>query len=309
MRGGGVVVACARAKGEAQRLRVCSHTKGGNNTNPLRCYRFPFPDSFFVFVPLYSATMQQTKLSRKQIREGLQQVPFEAILGKEVDRELTAKQKTFALEVAQGATGADAYRKAYKTKGKPATVGVEASRLKAHPKIALEVEAYQVAIEAAKHRTPAQLRDLVIHSLVQVIIDPKSKPNQITQAAKVLGTVTEVAAFTERKEITHIKRAEDAKAQILAQLRDMMKAQAVDAVEVEAGSLLAELHGVQVVETEDSDTHRPATPQASQQESQADKHTVLRKGRADKPITPPQQNAADDDPTPSSEETPPVNET
>lgn len=254
--------------------------------------------------------MQPTKLTRKQIQQGLEQVPIDAILGKGVTRELTAKQKAFALEVAQGATGADAYRKAYKTKGKPNTVGVEAARLKAHPKVALEVEAYQVAIEAAKHRTPAQLRDLVIHSLVQVIIDPNSKPNQITQAAKVLGTVTEVAAFTERKEITTIRRSEDAKAQILAQLKAMMKAQAVDAVEVEAGSLLAELHGVQVVEDAASDTHRPATPQASQQESQADKHTVLHEGSSQKPIdTPPPQNSAEADPTPASTETPPGSET
>ena len=160
-----------------------------------------------------------------------------------------------------------------------------------------------------RSRTPAQLRDLVIHSLVQVIIDPNSKPNQITQAAKVLGTVTEVAAFTERKEITTIRRSEDAKAQILAQLKAMMKAQAVDAVEVEAGSLLAELHGVQVVEDAASDTHRPATPQASQQESQADKHTVLHTRTPDKQITPPTQNSTDADPTPASTETPPVNET
>jgi len=253
--------------------------------------------------------MQPTKLTRKQIREGLEQVPIDAILGKEVTRQLTPKQKGFALEVAKGATGADAYRKHYSKNQKAKTIGDNASRLKADNRIQAEIEAYQVAIEAAKHRTPAQLRDLVIHSLVQVIIDPNSKPNQITQAAKVLGTVTEVAAFTERKEITTIKRSDDAKAQILAQLRDMMKSQAVDAVEVEAGSLLAELHGVQVVESADSDTHRPATPQASQQESQADKHTVPHKGRSPKQIAPTHSNTSPDTPTPSSEETPPVNET
>ena len=247
------------------------------------------------------------KLSRKQIQEGLEQVPFEAILGKEVDRQLTAKQKGFALDVAKGATKAEAYRKNYNAKSKH-TMSNKPYMLARDERVKAEIEAYQVAIEAAKHRTPAQLRDLVIHSLVQVIIDPNSKPNQITQAAKVLGTVTEVAAFTERKEITHIKRAEDAKAQILSQLRDMMKAQAVDAVEVEAGSLLAELHGVQVVESADSDTHRTATPQASQQESQADKHTIPRKGREDKQIPTPFESSADD-PTPSSEETPPGSET
>ena len=250
--------------------------------------------------------MKQTKLTREQIKQGIEQVPIDAILGKGVTRELTAKQKAFALEVAQGATGADAYRKNYKATGKPKTIGDNASRLKRDSRIQAEIEAYQTAIEAAKHRTPAQLRDLVIHSLVQVIIDPNSKPNQITQAAKVLGTVTEVAAFTERKEITTIRRSEDAKAQILAQLKAMMKAQAVDAVEVEAGSLLAELHGVQVVEDAASDTHRPATPQASQSESQVHKHTIPHK-RSTKEIDPFKSSA--DDPTPSSEETPPGIET
>lgn len=252
--------------------------------------------------------MTATKLTRKQIQQGLEQVPLDAILGKEVTRELTAKQKGFALDVAQGATGAEAYRKNYKTKAKPKTVGDAASRLKADARIAAEIEAYQTAIEAAKHRTPAQLRDLVIHSLVQVIINPDAKPNQITAAAKVLGTVTEVAAFTERKEITTIKRSEDAKSQILAQLRDMMKASAVDAVEIEAGSLLAELHGVQVIETEQPATHRPAAPQASQSESQADKHTIPHKRTPQEQIHP-HQNSTADDPTPASTETPPGSET
>jgi hypothetical protein len=44
------------------------------------------------------------------------------------------------------------------------------------------------------------LRDLVIQSLVQVVIDPQAKHSVKVSAARVLGTVTEVAAFTERKE-------------------------------------------------------------------------------------------------------------
>jgi hypothetical protein len=85
------------------------------------------------------------------------------------------------------------------------------------------------------------LRDLVIHSLVQVVIDPETKPSVRIQAAKVLGTVTEVAAFTERKEITTIKTSIDARAQIMQQLRDMMKAGATDAIEIDASALLDEL--------------------------------------------------------------------
>ena len=74
-----------------------------------------------------------------------------------------------------------------------------------------------------------------------MVIDPEAKAAVKVQAAKVLGTVTEVAAFTERKEITTIKTSTDARAQLMQQLRDMVKASAVDAVEVDAASLLEEL--------------------------------------------------------------------
>lgn len=241
------------------------------------------------------------KLTRKQIREGLEQTPIDSILGKSVTRELTAKQKGFALDVAKGATKADAYRNNYNPKSKH-TMTNKPYVLARDERIKAEIEAYQLAIEAAKHRTPAQLRDLVIHSLVQVIINPDSKEATKVQAAKVLGTVTEVAAFTERKEITTIRRSEDAKAQIMQQLKALMKADATDVVEIEAASLMDELTGAQVEETSQPDTHHTATPQASQSESQVLKHTI--------PDTqPPQKINSNPDTTPSTTETPPGSET
>ena len=85
--------------------------------------------------------MTQTKLTRKQIREGLEQIPVEQLLGRTASKQLTPKQRSFALEVAKGATGAAAYRVAYKTKAKPKTQGDEAARLKRRPSIAAEIEA------------------------------------------------------------------------------------------------------------------------------------------------------------------------
>ena len=178
-------------------------------------------------------------LTRKQIREGLAQVPIESILS--VSGELTTKQKKFAKAVADGETKASAYRKAYKANPAPSTIVTAPYTLAADPRIKREIEAYRLANEAAKQRNAGQLRELVIHSLVQVVVDPNTKPSVKIQAAKVLGTVTEVAAFTERKEITTIKTSTDARAQIMTQLRDMMKAGAVDAVEVDASTLLEEL--------------------------------------------------------------------
>ena len=199
------------------------------------------------------------------------------------------------MEVAKGSTGAAAYRKAYNTKGKKLTQANDASRLKARPDIAAEIEAYSLAIEAAKHRNPVALRELVIQSLVQVIIDPESKPGQITAAAKVLGTVTEVAAFTQRSEVKTITSSEDARAAIMAQLRELTNAQAVDveAIDVGADSLLAEL----AIADED-ETHPPPTPQNDDEESRTNAHTI--------PLEqPPSDFDHDDTPPPPYGDTPP----
>ena len=96
-------------------------------------------------------------------------------------------------------------------------------------------------MEAAKYRSSAGLRDLVIHSLTQVLIDPETNPAQRIQAAKVLGTVTEVGAFTERKEVTHVNGSDSIKATIMAQLKTFMLKGNDDVVDVQADDLLAEL--------------------------------------------------------------------
>jgi hypothetical protein len=202
---------------------------------------------------------------------------------------LTSAQKTFALEVAKGSTGAAAYRKAYNTRGKKLTQANDASRLKGRPDIAAEIQAYQLALEGAKHRNPAALRELVIQSLVKVIIDPESKPGQITAAAKVLGTVTEVAAFTERKEVRTITSSEDARASIMAQLKQLSNASAEDAhiIDAQADDLMRELSG--------SDTHPPPTTPNADEESLTYTHTIPHE---QSPLS------MEPDPTPSSEETP-----
>ena len=221
-------------------------------------------------------------VSRKQIREALDSTPLESILGKGA-RELTHKQKTFAKTIAKGGvTKADAYRIAYDAKGNPKCVGSNASRLAADERIKAEIKAYEIAIQAAEHRTPSALRDLVIHSLVQTLIDPETGAAQRIQAAKVLGTVTEVAAFTDRKEVTTITSSEDARARVMQELRTLMNQDATDATVIDADSLMAELH--------------PRTdPPSGEEESRSELHT-----------TPLEQIPSLDDPTPSSEEDPPV---
>jgi hypothetical protein len=185
--------------------------------------------------------MNTTKLSRAQIKEGLDQVPFVDIMGGAVNAKLTSKQKVFAMELAKGEKGAAAYRKAFNSKGKPKTQAAEAYKLRVRPDIAQITEAYQKALEGQAYQTPAALRALVIESLVSVIIDPEANHSQVVAAAKVLGTVTEVAAFTERKEVHTITSSETARAKVMQQLRDMMKQDATDVVENDAQSLVDEL--------------------------------------------------------------------
>ena len=246
-----------------------------------------------------------SKLTRAQLRESLDSVPVSHILGKSASRELTAKQKKFCLEVAKGETKANAYRKAYNVKSKN-TLQREPYQLTRDQRITNEIEAMQAAIKAQEYQTPSALRALVIQSLVGVITNPDAQPGQITAAAKVLGTVTEVAAFTERKEVRTITSSEDARAAIMAQLKQLTAAdvQDVTAIDQDADSLLAELKSAGDV------THRGATPQADDAESLAYIHTIPHEQSLSSSIPHEQsphdpENPDGETPPPLSEETPP----
>lgn len=220
------------------------------------------------------------KLSRKAINEGLDTIPIAEILGvSSKSKGLTHKQQTFARELAKGTTKAEAYRKAYKKNASPHTLAAEPYRIAADPRITAEVDAYKLAIESAKHRTPEALRQLVIKTLVDVAISPDAKDAVKVQAVKVLGTVVEVGAFLERREVINTTNSKQAKAELLQQIRTLMIGDATDAVEVDADSLLREL--TPEVETMPADTHPDATPHDGGEESQADKHTIPHKQSQD----------------------------
>ena len=227
-------------------------------------------------------------LTRKQIQEGLTQVPIDRLFN--VSGQLTTKQKKFAHGVAMGETKAEAYRQAYKANPAPSTIVTAPYTLAADPRIQREIEAYRLANEAAKYRTSAQLRDLVIQSLVQVVIDPDAKHSVKVSAARVLGTVTEVAAFTERKETRVITSSATARDQIMQQLRDMMKSGATDAIEVDAAELLQELTPTLEESVQDDPTQAP-TPDLEGQESHSGSHTIPLKGSIEIDGTP--QNNSD----------------
>lgn len=251
------------------------------------------------------------KLSRAQIKAGIEQVPMHTILGVSA-KALTSKQKAFCKEVAMGQTGSEAFRRSYKSKGNPKTVANKASQLKKRGDIQATITAMELAIQAAEYQTPAGLRALVIQTLVQTMIDPETKDAVKIAAAKTLGTVTEVAAFTERKEVRTITSSEDAKSKLLAKLRDMMKANATDATIIDADSLLMEL-GAPVDEVGDGDTHPVGTPQAVEPGTLTTLHTIPTKQSQnsveqspDLFEDPPLEFFPADDPTPSSEDDHPL---
>ena len=218
------------------------------------------------------------KLSRKQAKESLETIPNEILFGKSVSKELTHKQRTFARRVAEGATKAQAYRDAYKANATKRTLSAQPYALMRDERITREIQAYELAIESAKYRTPIALRELVIQSLVQTLIDPEAKHAQRVAAAKVLGTVAEVSAFVDRKEVVHVSTSESARTQILGVLSDMLKANAID---VDPTSLIQELEG----------THPSPTPQAAETESPSHVHTIPHKVTNNEPDTPtPSQN-------------------
>ena len=207
------------------------------------------------------------KLSRSQIREGLEQVPIDTLLlgvGDRKETRLTPKQREFARQVALGETKADAYRKAYNAKGKPKGVANNGHALSKHTGVQLEIEAYRLAAEAEKQRTPAQLRALVIHQLTKHALDEACPPAQRIKALELLGKVSEVAAFTERKETTVINQSGDLKRKLLDQLKNVVDITPKDDAEDSADSLLAELQAIpnagEIFEDGVLETHPPATP-------------------------------------------------
>ena len=191
------------------------------------------------------------KISRRQIKESLKEQGIESTLLVRKNT-LTTKQKRFAENVAMGKTKAESYRQAYKANPAPSTIVTAPYTLASDPRIKREIEAYSLAIESSKYRTSEAMRGLVLQSLVSVLIDPDSKPSEKIQAAKVLGQVTEVAAFTERKEITTINGSATIKAKIMAELKSLMLGSGQDITDIVGidNSLMDELNS-KVVESID----------------------------------------------------------
>jgi len=197
------------------------------------------------------------KISKREIKEGLENIPIEQLLlGSANSRELTHKQKTFAKQVALGKPKTEAYRIAYDTKGKKSTQAVNAHKVSNNDNVKLMIEAYSRAFEAREYQKPERLRELVIHQLTELALNPEVKDAQRIRSLELLGKVSEVGAFVDRKETRVIHESSKIKERLLDQLKTIIN---VDASEIDDGdSLLRELSGNDPTESKPQD-HDPTT--------------------------------------------------
>jgi phage terminase small subunit len=139
---------------------------------------------------------------------------------KVADKRLTKKQREFAQAIVDGETGAGAYRKAYnKPDAKPQTAAVNGCKLSKNTKIQQTIAALQRAKELADSLSAAQIRALILSDLLKHSQDEDQKLTDRLAALRLLGQLSDVAAYTERKEVLNIKASVDIKQQLLEKLK------------------------------------------------------------------------------------------
>ena len=193
--------------------------------------------------------MKIPKLNRKQVREVLDQMPMERILigAQSKTTTLTNSQIKFAEEMALGKTKAEAYRKSRpngrQSQAKPKTASRRGNELARDSRIQAQIDAFRLAIEAQKYTTPLHLRALVIQRLTEKAIDPEVKDTQQLKALELIGKLTEVQSFTERREVININAdSGEMREKLIQSLRLALSNQDVEDVD-EADRLLAEITG------------------------------------------------------------------
>jgi hypothetical protein len=186
------------------------------------------------------------KLTRSQIKAALDTVPIETVLLGSSSAHgvtLTSKQREFARQIALGETKAAAYRKSRSSKAKPETASKRGQELAKHGAIAAQIDAFKLAFEAQRYTSPAHLRALAIQQLTEHSLNPEFPAAQRVKCLELIGKMTEVALFTERREIVQVTDSAQIKERLMDTLRTITQAQAQDVDDTAADSLLAELAG------------------------------------------------------------------
>lgn len=205
--------------------------------------------------------MRLQKLTKKQIKEALDQTPMYEVLQVEKTK-LTNKQLKFCEHLATGETKAGAYRKAYNSKGKAKTVADKGYQMAKREDIQNVTEAIKQGIEFQKLYTAGQIRALVVQRLTQEAISEDSNPSVRVNALKALGTIAGVDAFVHRSETTVIKDSDKARAELMELLKQSMndKQRTITAEDSDVMQLLAEITPThdQILASDDEDPHPQA---------------------------------------------------
>ena len=197
------------------------------------------------------------KISKADIQKTIESVPIETILtGIPQGIKLTAKQKKFAKGVADGLTKTESYKRAYKANGKRETIATEACNLSKTPNVATIIEAYKRANEMREYQLPEKTRSLLFSELIKHSLDEKFPPAQRVKCLELLGKLSDVGAFTERRESVVIHESSKIKERLLDQLKTIVSAEVKEVKDTDAEDLLAQLTGAPLEKAEnDHPTH------------------------------------------------------
>jgi len=204
--------------------------------------------------------MRLQKLTKKQIKEALEQQPLYEML--QVDKSaLTTKQLKFCEHLASGDTKAGAYRKAYDSKGKTSTIAKRGHEMAKRGDIQGMTEAIKQGIEFQKLYTAGQIRALVVQRLTQEAISEDSNPSVRVNALKALGTIAGVDAFIHRSETKVIKDSDKARSELMDLLKQSMadNARTISGDDADVLALMNEINATpsEILEDDISDPHQP----------------------------------------------------
>jgi hypothetical protein len=198
------------------------------------------------------------KISRSAIKQTLKETPIDQILvgAHNVGKvNLTKKQKDFAKKVAEGMPKAKAYRETYDTNATKQNQAVQASKLASNPKISAMIESFQLANEAREYLIPAQIRTMAIQNLVSIAINEEEKTSNKLKALELIGKMSEVQLFSERKEHIHLHSSDDIRGKLLEGLKlAFSNSRGLnDLAKRKAESLLVELSEARTLEADQGD--------------------------------------------------------
>lgn len=158
------------------------------------------------------------RLTKAEIAQGMKTVPIETIIlgsqGKQGIK-LTKRQKEFAEQVVSTGNKSEAYRRSYNHTGKRTTAARNAQTISKSTNVQTYIQALELAKQSEEYLLPQRLRAMAIHKLSTMALDDTMPPAQQLKALELVGKMTEVALFSERREIVHSLDASSLKAKLM----------------------------------------------------------------------------------------------